>query len=408
MTVTLPLRVYAWEDNILENVDILVPGGTSTVSATYTQVNLYDWNPGLPCILRPWWVFRDGAGPGLQNNLFPLDYPAGTPVADLQIPVAGYNEDTVTSTIEGLVGPIVGGLTNGAYSLTTHKFSIASTSSFDLPWTRLQINQRCGTTLGYDTSTDDSGAASYTADNATVCEDAQIVGWDCGDYTRAKPVKCVMIYMGPSVLGSTDTVTAYGSNKDHGADWMAWDGAAEYQGEEQLLHSNGINHMHLWFPEDDGIDYGLRYWMIAVKRRAAAGAATSTKIGVAGIWTEAWYEDDYNYSAPWVPEIVTGDVSSRAPGGGGLAVARNREHFRITLPFRQWPGATYRALAKLRWKRGLTPHLFVCNAKDVVTDNAIFGTIEGLKHKGYSNVEEDADFDMIIEQVPMEARGPIT
>lgn len=405
MTDVLPLRIYAWADNILEDSTVLRPDGLSTMDTTYTAANLYDWNPGKPGILAPWWTFRDGSSYGLDNHVITAEYPPGTGT-DMAIPPQGYTSAALATVLDGLMGWIPA--IQWAHSSTTNKWTAGSAMTWQLMWTNGLPQQRCAATLGYDGSADDTGATSYVSDDPTVCSDAQLVGWDTSAVTREKPVKCVMIYMGPSVLGTTDTVTCYGSTKDHGGDWMAWDGGSEYKGDEQTLKDDGVNHLHLWFPEDDGMTSPLRYWMIVVKRKATATSATRTKIGVAGIWHDCWYENDYNYDAPWSPELVRMDVTSRAPGGGGLSLSRNREHFRITMPFRQWPGTVYRALAKLRWKHGLQPHLVVCNPANVVTDNAIFGTIEELSKIKYYNVEEDADFDMVIEQVPMEARGPLT
>ena len=397
------LRVYAWPDELLQDATGLDPDGGVCVDPTYGYSYASTRSPGHPVILAPWFIIRQAGDPGPPSNHIYWRTPTGAPqIHNATLVAGGYSADTLSTELETRVA--ISGF-SASYSTTTQRWTLSASVTFDLLFSTDEESQALGNILGFGTS-DQTGASSYTGD-PVVCQDAQPLIWDLGA-RDGSAIECVMVYAAGRMVGSADNIRIYGSNANLGGDWRSWEADAAYKGASQDLHDDGVNHLHLWFPADDGQSARLRYWSMWVFRAGSATAATRSAYGVCGMWDTAWYDGDYSFSAPWAASLVDGETALMSPAGGGYTRSAARESYRVIMPFRDWPGSSFRELARLRTNHGKDAHLFVADASSVVVDNAVFGVIDSLSMDGYHDVEEIADFTLEIQQVPMEARGDPT
>jgi len=154
--------------------DVTTDGAAVTITASsagigYTTPSLLSVLPGDA--YRFGGLFRIMAGGAADNDT--LDFIDTTSIHRTATLTAG---DYSGATLATEVGTQMTSAGNGtyacSYSATTGKFTIEETggpSAFTLKWdTGSAGTARLGTTLGYDTSADDSGASSYLGDNVVV------------------------------------------------------------------------------------------------------------------------------------------------------------------------------------------------------------------------------------------------
>jgi len=389
-----PFRVFAWDDNLLSGVTTL---HSCAIDSTADWENIYDWNPGKMAALTDGFIMRETPA-AKHNNHFVFRYPTTSTQYIKVVTPGGY-----TGTYLGTVLTILFGTVPGAsvsYSSTTNKWTISGTVAFDLMFNYSDTARRFADALGF-AHTDLVGVTSATSDNAVFCEDHLWLVFDIGLAYSQKTTRALMVYA-PTITGSQDSIQVYGHASDLGEDWYTWQSQATYQGTAYSAWNSGINDLYVWLPELSK----LRYFMISIKAPTTATASSDRRIGVAGFWQDAWFDGrdyDRNFSAPWIPKPIDGDVASRPKAGGAHHVGKQRGEMTYTMPFRGWERTTQQTLRRLYTRYGKTPHLWVMDPDNIegIWDAAAFAYIEAFDGPKYSGANQYADFDLKIRTVSM-------
>jgi len=145
-------------------------------AGSVSPIVLTDYHPDFPVerVQSLWrdYVYRSKYGTGSGWGYFKItssnqwiDFDEGGGELSAQIPVEEYDADTLATAIETAMEGVGGYSYTITYQESINKFTIASPSgNFDLLWqSGTHSASSVGDTLGFDTSANDTGISSYTA-----------------------------------------------------------------------------------------------------------------------------------------------------------------------------------------------------------------------------------------------------
>lgn len=311
-----------------------------------------------------------------QNNNIRIDPAGAVPAQTVILSAGSYDGDDLISEVRGKIQAAFGDATyaSSAYSSTTRKYTISrGAGNFDIIWTYSAITAALAYTMGYDPSADDTGAATYTSDDAVYSRNSQFAIWRYA--TGIVNVERLMV--SGTNLASTEQIKIYLSNINHGGLPTAW-AAASWSGTAATATQSKTNDTYIWEPDE----LGSEYLAIFVDRSANTNQDIQDplKIGAIGIWTNAGF-DGADYSDRTIRSVYETnrgfeDQFSEAALGGNLDIGKIRGWRETTMNFGSWPEGAFYALDSYIDKYRAEAHLFLLDPDDDSDpDKVIFGYI---------------------------------
>ena len=283
----------------------------------------------------------------------------------------------------------------------------SSLGPFSIDWDYNVATRGLAGTMGYDIGLV-SGQPAYKADSNVYCEDQHWIVWDMELSRVGTPLVCFMVYCPTLDVG--DTIQLFGIRDDQyqGPDRKQYiNGAAEYVGEQHTSTKHGANEIFVWQPVDrDGVSgVNVRYWLVAIERKAAATATSNTKIGCVAAWDAAAYEGDRNYRSPYIVDPVIPDRTTYPDGGGAGYRFQQRAYYTADLDFMRFGATTYNAFEEMFHKFGKFEGLWLLNPDEHKQNEMLFC------HPDLQVTEKDGpgrvvSFRCALRQIPMNPREP--
>lgn len=409
--MTLPVRCYLYEDSVLPSASVHHSYDTGS-----TIANLTDERSGKLMELGSSFIIRSGVNDQIRVE---NDDTGDTVAITLTSLLGGYGGDLWAAQLANVVNDAFDGagytppVMLGSYSETTRKFTLSSAANTIIHWDWTSRSQQLALDMGYPAVATASGT-SHVSTSETFVKDRQYIVWDLGG--GLSDPEAIMFFA--SNLSSTDTFYLYGNDTDLGTNPYDWADSALYRTNNTIQATRSELHdLYVWLPTIDGLHYAARYWMLSWTRGGSQAAMPNAKIGVGGIWTEAWFDandftTEVNYLTPWQRRPLTGDVTTKAPAGGGVHLHQSRGGVQVQLPFEDWPDSIYRVFEAYWDRNGMKSGLWIPDADNLYPTtgyptDALFGRISQWQGASIDGPNDDRTFSITLDGEPMPPVGAI-
>lgn len=309
--------VKAWIENFLDP-DTAVSADKSSEQTAYPASNCYDGKRFKPWRSNGYWLIESGSNTIVFREAVGVDLTATVAAAAYASSTAFFAAVKAALEAVGVANYTV------SFDTTTGKVKILSDLSggatvFQLRWTDPASADMAGI-LGFDTATNDTGAAFYIADDLRI-HTAEFLVWDLGIPSNPKGFAAIGLRNRPLKITSGAVLKLQGCSTSNFA-------APEYEADipyfDNVLALEDPNGLHT---------SGLRYWRLYIED--VSNPNGYVELGEVFLGD---YDDLTRGNAVYPFSNTLGDLSDKVTSEGGQVYAsKNNVTQKIQL---QWQGLT--------------------------------------------------------------------